>query len=951
MKETLNKKQKSPGKSKKGANSLFSNLDFRISLKSKRLKQEQLKYDKLIEELSTDISKKLSYGFDETNIKIPKEYNLQDIVKYILKKENRNKNDVLIIRYFLFQYPALLDSLNLGSRYYETKEILNKIAIHLKKEEIQKNNVVFYNGQIGKTFYIILEGEVSVLLPTEYSANITMDKYLEYLDFLKELKDYDLLRLSYESNKNLLDKYDYEMDKKLKYFDYCLDKVIPNNHKKEEVTPEIYMNKYLFKDKENDKNEIDNINNIKAIEIKNINESNIKQNKEDNQDNSFNDYSSLYENDNNNSDNSKISNYSIDQKNIQSSLEIKKILPKKVKTHNFSLWKYIEITKLRKGQCFGEIALQSPKNRRTATIIALGDCLFGILEKDKYLLFVKETMEKIRRNNIERLLNTKLFIGINFATFESRYFNCFTFSKEKKGAYLFKRGEKRNNLIYIKKGEIQLEIFTTCKQLDNIILSIGGNPYDYYLNNIMRTNKKINEFINIPKKFNISIFSQGDIIGTDELVYIGTNEFNLDKFNYKDYIFSTNINTKKVDENCFIFNGIYLTNSEVFKLDINFLESMLKDKTIKNNYKKLLKDKKERLIERLINIKSNIILQYYNLISESKNNFNIKNLNERKSYSFLFNKKININNKQFFSLKNINSHDFQNNTNKINTAINTRNSSFFDEISKKRGKTKDFFYQEQNIHKRNENNDNQKRSLLTSFMNNNNYKGKITKKVFLSGNNTLHKFYSKKSMEFNKNKTYYNYNNNALKKISLSKNNINSRNTITNWSNINTAQGNESNLSKNNSSDKMSTFKSFYHPQKKQKKLKLSDELFNSFKNPELKLFNKQKIPKLLMNNVIIYNTIIDKILLRPKKNIFKNPILLTNKDNNTFDIKDHENNKINTLDALAFDDIINNIKNSKFLNNKNFLPIANIKKKKRMNNIFLPKTAYNFFLKKNKNF
>ena len=83
----------------------------------------------------------------------------------------------------MFQYPALLDSMNLGSRYYETKEILNKIAMHLKKEEIQKKNVVFYNGQIGKTFYIILEGEVSLLLPTEYSANITMDKYLEYLDF------------------------------------------------------------------------------------------------------------------------------------------------------------------------------------------------------------------------------------------------------------------------------------------------------------------------------------------------------------------------------------------------------------------------------------------------------------------------------------------------------------------------------------------------------------------------------------------------------------------------------------------------------------------------------------------------------------------------------------------------------------------------------------------------
>ena len=61
------------------------------------------------------------------------------------------------------------------------------------------------------------------------------------------------------------------MDKKLKNFDYCLDKVIPNNHKKEEIDPEIYMDKYLFKDKENDENEIDNVNNIKTIEIKNIN--------------------------------------------------------------------------------------------------------------------------------------------------------------------------------------------------------------------------------------------------------------------------------------------------------------------------------------------------------------------------------------------------------------------------------------------------------------------------------------------------------------------------------------------------------------------------------------------------------------------------------------------------------------------------------------------------------
>ena len=89
--------------------------------------------------------------------------------------------------------------MNLSLHYYETREIINKIAIHLKKEEVPKDNVVFYNGQIGKAFYIILEGEVSVLIPSEYSADITMDKYLQYLKFLYELNDYELLRLSYAS--------------------------------------------------------------------------------------------------------------------------------------------------------------------------------------------------------------------------------------------------------------------------------------------------------------------------------------------------------------------------------------------------------------------------------------------------------------------------------------------------------------------------------------------------------------------------------------------------------------------------------------------------------------------------------------------------------------------------------------------------------------------------------
>ena len=953
MEENFFKNKKSPLKKKKTNRISIDNLNFKMSIKSKKLKQEQMKYDKLIEEISTEITKKLSLGIDEFNLKLSTEVNLQDLVKYILKKDFRSKNHVVIIRYYLFQFPTLLEAMNLSLKYYENKDILNKIAIHLKKEEIKKNHIVFYNGQIGKTFYIILEGEVSVLLPTEYSVEITMEKYLDYLKYLYNLQDYELLRLSYESNKNILERYDYEMDDELRNFDYGFDKVLPSSLFKEEIDAQGYINRFSFLDF-GKSGESEKIDEIKKLNISNINNKSETENFKNNSDDNI--YSNLDKFSNNLND-SNTSNYSIVQKNIVNEIEEDKKYTKNQKKHIFSLWKYAEIIKLGKGKCFGEIALQNVKNRRTATVIALTDCLFGTLGKDEYLLFVRETMEKMRRNNIERLLNTRLFQGITYISFESKLFNCFIYSKEKKGTYLFKRGDKRKYLTYIKKGEIQLEILATCKQLDNILLSIGVNPFDRYINNLIKDYPKIKEFINTPKKFNISIFSKGDIIGTDELIYLNSNVLNLDK---KYYYLNNNLNNSNInlEENCFIFNAIFLTNCETFKLDVNFLNSMLKDKVIKNNYDKMLRDKKERLIERLLNIKKNVIFHYFNLINDNKHNTinGLNNLNEKKNFAFLLNNKNSMSNKQIF--KNFHTFDSQKLfiLNKINAATNTRNNSFLEDKSKYKGKTKEFFESEQtNIKQRNnENYEFQKRALLESFINTNSFKIKLNKKVYFSGNNTLHKFNSEKMMAINKNKTYYNSNiKSVLNKITLTKNNINLRNTLTNFTN-NTVLSNDD-ISKNNSSDKMSMYKSLY-PIKRPKKLKLSEVLLNSFKNPEIKMLKDQRIPKLLLNNALIYNVVIDKILLRSKtkKNIFKNTMLLNNKINNTIEynnVRYNENNKIfNSFDALAFDDILNNIKNNNIQNIKKFFPIFDLpKSNKKFKNQPLPRTTYNFLMKKNK--
>lgn len=564
----------------------LSDSKMKMPIKSKKYREEELRMEEIIDNLSNEITKNTlnENGEEIYNIKFPKSVNLKEIIKYILEKEVRKKNYIILLRYYLTQFQSLLETINLSNKYYETKEIVNKIAMYIKREEIKKDKVIFYNGQIGKTFYIILEGEVSVLIPNEFNVEITPVKYLNYLKYLYNLNEYELLKLSYESNKKIINEVDYEFADILKNFDYCLDKCLSLNYKMEEISVESYINRFLFFDSDRIFNKSESENNKK---------------------------SSNYE-----FNNFEISNSFINKnnKNIND-------LPFINRKYRFTLWKYAEVIKLGEGKCFGEIALQRERNKRTATVITLTDCLLGILQKDEYQSFMKKVMEKTRRNNIERLLNTKLFYGLNYHTFDTKLYNYFIFTKERKGDFMFKRGDKRTTLYYIKKGEIQLEINATCKQLDDIIMLIGGNPENRALNNLIKTNEKLMEFINIPKKFNISIYSQGDIIGTDEIIYLNSNKLNIEQL-YTNLIDLSNISNSfsyNEFENSFLFNGIYMTNCDIFKVDLHFLKNMINDnRLIKDNYEKMTRNKRERLIERLLTIKTNTILQYYNLINHKK---------------------------------------------------------------------------------------------------------------------------------------------------------------------------------------------------------------------------------------------------------------------------------------------------------------------------------------------
>ena len=67
------------------------NSDFLMSMKSLKIKEELDKIEEKIKNLAKEITKRLSNGEEEYNIKLAKNNNLHELIKYIVKKETKKK--------------------------------------------------------------------------------------------------------------------------------------------------------------------------------------------------------------------------------------------------------------------------------------------------------------------------------------------------------------------------------------------------------------------------------------------------------------------------------------------------------------------------------------------------------------------------------------------------------------------------------------------------------------------------------------------------------------------------------------------------------------------------------------------------------------------------------------------------------------------------------------------
>ena len=289
---------------------------------------------------------------------------------------------------------------------------------------------------------------------------------------------------------------------------------------------------------------------------------------------------------------------------------INRLIPKEVTSNSkesmeFTLWKYIKVVDLESGKSFGDVALKDNFSKRTATIITLEDSYFGIIKKDIYQACIRDTLEKIRRGNIETIYNTKLFYDYSKELFKIYIFNNFKGVVINRGKYLFYQGEERKEIYFIKSGEFKVDVFCSCKDLSEIIDNFGGDSYNRDLLIKIQLNEKMKSYNKEKRIFSIFLVKKGDVLGMDDYLFFNTNNF-------------------------FCSVRCISKTAEYFSITLNYFNKLKEDFLIRKNYEKWIKVRKKLIVDRLIELKDNTLYHYYSLVNETNH---IENKEEEKSIS------------------------------------------------------------------------------------------------------------------------------------------------------------------------------------------------------------------------------------------------------------------------------------------------------------------------------
>jgi CRP-like cAMP-binding protein len=263
-----------------------------------------------------------------------------------------------------------------------------------------------------------------------------------------------------------------------------------------------------------------------------------------------------------------------------------------------------EITnELSNGETFGESALINDLIIKN-TYITTEETILLFLHKKIFDKCEREAQFKLRKNNIEIILNNELFKRMNSEIFDKKYFDLFKILSKKQGNILFSQGEERKEIFFIKKGTISITSNLNYNELNKIIIEKGGILDEKLEQKMLKKNSNLpDNLLSYQNIFQIFQINNNEILGMDDYVLTKNNIF-----------FCNAIVTSK-----------YL---DLYSIDLNlFIEMCQNDFRINEIYDYYLNKRNEIMVERLIHLKKVLLNKEIERISRNKTNIKKTEIN------------------------------------------------------------------------------------------------------------------------------------------------------------------------------------------------------------------------------------------------------------------------------------------------------------------------------------
>ena len=292
---------------------------------------------------------------------------------------------------------------------------------------------------------------------------------------------------------------------------------------------------------------------------------------------------------------------------------------------------YMKVVTLGIGSLFGEMALNDANALRKAAIITSSDCHFSVLNKKTFNNCIRLGAQKHLRELLQFFIELPIFNGIPEGVFYHKYYTNLSKFTIVKGKKIISQGDKPEHITLLQTGLYGLTTQMSLYDITRLILR-----YSKFFNNNDISQDKKNKNNNKENNINLNEIKNKYKLLFQDVINIMNEENSLlnDNMIFKKYYNSQQC-IRVAEFSCpeVIMNEEYLDENGLFAFSIEakapenviytlsnsfYFDLKSKNISVKKNQDKLLAEKMNIMIQRLLIIRNSLINSFFDY--KSRNN-------------------------------------------------------------------------------------------------------------------------------------------------------------------------------------------------------------------------------------------------------------------------------------------------------------------------------------------